>query len=52
MTWLPITIIVASIAVILLIGLIVLFVRKNRAKKGYNQAATNESGATTGPARA
>jgi hypothetical protein len=45
LSWLPIIIIIASIAVILLIGLIILIVRKRNAAKGYNPTATSETAA-------
>jgi len=48
MSWLPIIIIAASIVGLLLIGLLILFLRKkNRTSggKGYNAAATSEPAA-------
>lgn len=42
MTWLPIIIIGASIAVLLLVGLIVLLIRKKRAKDGYGRTPQND----------
>lgn len=47
MTWLPIIIIGASILGLLIIGLIVLLIRKKRSTKGYNPAATGEQPAST-----
>ncbi|UJR13424.1 hypothetical protein I4U23_000439 [Adineta vaga] len=48
MSWLPIIIIIAAIVALLLIGLIFLLIRKKRANKGYNQAATGEPRPETG----
>ena len=45
MSWLPIIIIAAAIGGLLLIGLIVLAVRKRSASKGYASTASNEPGA-------
>jgi len=56
MSWLPIIIIAASIVGLLLIGLIVLLLRKKRSgasgKAGYGQAPTTEPGAAGTTARA
>jgi len=53
MSWLPIIIIAAAIVGLLLIGLIILIVRKKRGNKsGYGPAATNEQGAAQTTARA
>ena len=44
MNWLPIIIIIAALAILILIGLGYYFIRKKRTtnKDGYNQAATND----------
>lgn len=45
MSWLPIIIIAGAIVGLLLIGLVVLLIRKNRAKQGgYTPTNTNEGG--------
>jgi len=52
MSWLPIIIIAAAIVGLLLIGLVILLVRKKRGNKGYGPTATNEQGAAQTTARA
>lgn len=46
-SWLPIIIIGAAIFALLLIGLIILIIRKRSSGRGYNQAATSEHAAST-----
>ncbi|CAF1262273.1 unnamed protein product [Rotaria sp. Silwood1] len=52
MNWLPIIIIAASIAVLLIIGLGFLFLRKKRGNKGYGPTATSDQPAGGTTARA
>lgn len=44
-SWLPIIIIVAAIVALILIGLVILIIRKRNSGSGYNQAPTSDNAA-------